>query len=99
MGNGLSSTPSSSSQSSPVHTPSGSALIAARIAASDAACSASKHALSVAARRLGELVQPYGADTLSACFDALHAASERSEEHTSELQSRPHLVCRLFLPK
>src|SRR3989442_9974946 len=25
--------------------------------------------------------------------------SERSEEHTSELQSRPHLVCRLLLEK
>src|SRR3989442_3477101 len=25
--------------------------------------------------------------------------SERSEEHTSELQSRPHLVCRLLLAK
>src|SRR6266498_1900270 len=24
-------------------------------------------------------------------------AGERSEEHTSELQSRPHLVCRLLL--
>src|SRR5690554_7547989 len=24
---------------------------------------------------------------------------ERSEEHTSELQSRPHLVCRLMLEK
>src|SRR5436305_3799181 len=24
---------------------------------------------------------------------------ERSEEHTSELQSRPHLVCRLLLEK
>src|SRR3989442_4095795 len=24
---------------------------------------------------------------------------ERSEEHTSELQSRPHLVCRLLLDK
>src|SRR3989440_671095 len=30
----------------------------------------------VAARRLGELVSRYGADTLEACFDALHAASE-----------------------
>src|SRR3989449_8187906 len=32
----------------------------------------------------------------------LHAASgraERSEEHTSELQSRLHLVCRLLLEK
>src|SRR6266498_5684705 len=26
-------------------------------------------------------------------------ASRRSEEHTSELQSRPHLVCRLLLEK
>src|SRR3989442_8236497 len=26
-------------------------------------------------------------------------ASPRSEEHTSELQSRPHLVCRLLLEK
>src|SRR5690554_7510508 len=26
-------------------------------------------------------------------------AEERSEEHTSELQSRPHLVCRLLLEK
>src|SRR3989442_3957275 len=25
--------------------------------------------------------------------------TERSEEHTSELQSRPHLVCRLLLEK
>src|SRR5690554_295382 len=28
-----------------------------------------------------------------------HALRERSEEHTSELQSRPHLVCRLLLDK
>src|SRR3989442_4730992 len=27
------------------------------------------------------------------------AARYRSEEHTSELQSRPHLVCRLLLEK
>src|SRR5690554_7394974 len=27
------------------------------------------------------------------------ARFERSEEHTSELQSRPHLVCRLLLEK
>src|SRR3989442_6094307 len=26
-------------------------------------------------------------------------APQRSEEHTSELQSRPHLVCRLLLEK
>src|SRR5690554_7256862 len=28
-----------------------------------------------------------------------HQIPERSEEHTSELQSRPHLVCRLLLDK
>src|SRR5690554_7465167 len=27
------------------------------------------------------------------------SSDERSEEHTSELQSRPHLVCRLLLEK
>src|SRR3989442_10278762 len=30
---------------------------------------------------------------------AKSAATMRSEEHTSELQSRPHLVCRLLLEK
>src|SRR6266498_4970167 len=30
---------------------------------------------------------------------ARRAARTRSEEHTSELQSRPHLVCRLLLEK
>src|SRR5690554_7066104 len=29
----------------------------------------------------------------------LQARDHRSEEHTSELQSRPHLVCRLLLEK
>src|SRR3989442_5000873 len=29
----------------------------------------------------------------------LDLSSTRSEEHTSELQSRPHLVCRLLLEK
>src|SRR3989442_5004195 len=28
-----------------------------------------------------------------------HPRTTRSEEHTSELQSRPHLVCRLLLEK
>src|SRR3989442_7245214 len=28
-----------------------------------------------------------------------HRKDHRSEEHTSELQSRPHLVCRLLLEK
>src|SRR5690554_7782331 len=29
----------------------------------------------------------------------IYSDSKRSEEHTSELQSRPHLVCRLLLEK
>src|SRR3989442_4308915 len=29
----------------------------------------------------------------------IHDVGPRSEEHTSELQSRPHLVCRLLLEK
>src|SRR2546422_7515822 len=34
------------------------------------------------------------------CRDLVHGqALERSEEHTSELQSRLHLVCRLLLAK
>src|SRR5690554_7568671 len=32
-------------------------------------------------------------------IDDAQALSKRSEEHTSELQSRPHLVCRLLLEK
>src|SRR5690554_7630214 len=31
--------------------------------------------------------------------DAVYPQPNRSEEHTSELQSRPHLVCRLLLEK
>src|SRR3989442_2139520 len=31
--------------------------------------------------------------------EAAAPAAARSEEHTSELQSRPHLVCRLLLEK
>src|SRR5690554_7551770 len=32
-------------------------------------------------------------------FHQVNQNSFRSEEHTSELQSRPHLVCRLLLEK
>src|SRR5690554_7192175 len=32
-------------------------------------------------------------------WGAVNLGIERSEEHTSELQSRPHLVCRLLLEK
>src|SRR5690554_4161236 len=38
-------------------------------------------------------------DTLLLWLALIHGANGRSEEHTSELQSRPHLVCRLLLEK
>src|SRR5690554_7732875 len=37
------------------------------------------------------------ADNLESFAETFEA--DRSEEHTSELQSRPHLVCRLLLEK
>src|SRR5690554_7538226 len=37
--------------------------------------------------------------TFSACGQTKTKSNFRSEEHTSELQSRPHLVCRLLLEK
>src|SRR5256884_1904842 len=40
-----------------------------------------------------------GARSSSSAFARLLAAQKRSEEHTSELQSRLHLVCRLLLEK
>src|SRR3989442_8425023 len=43
---------------------------------------------------------PYCQDTgFVVCFVELGQDVHRSEEHTSELQSRPHLVCRLLLEK
>src|SRR5690554_7255713 len=39
-----------------------------------------------------------GADALLPA-DKSESFAQRSEEHTSELQSRPHLVCRLLLEK
>src|SRR3989442_2075296 len=45
----------------------------------------------------GIAVTPADGDGLVMSSHAL--ADLRSEEHTSELQSRPHLVCRLLLEK
>src|SRR3989442_11347257 len=45
----------------------------------------------------GRLVPMASAGTPPPSWPALEAAASRSEEHTSELQSRPHLVCRLLL--
>src|SRR5690554_4306701 len=56
---------------------------------------------------LNEAMQDYGYDIIKTLVtdidpdDQVKAAMNRirSEEHTSELQSRPHLVCRLLLEK
>src|SRR5207253_9690493 len=40
-----------------------------------------------------------GGDKCAAAFPAGVSSRPRSEEHTSELQSRGHLVCRLLLEK
>src|SRR2546422_4715703 len=40
-----------------------------------------------------------GGDRIAASVWALDELAARSEEHTSELQSRLHLVCRLLLEK
>src|SRR2546429_6036112 len=50
------------------------------------------------------LFRSFSSSRLSCCCFALASAiatlaSPRSEEHTSELQSRLHLVCRLLLEK
>src|SRR5690554_1598947 len=40
-----------------------------------------------------------GEFTAEKLFESFNYNGKRSEEHTSELQSRPHLVCRLLLEK
>src|SRR5690554_5032937 len=47
-----------------------------------------------------ELAHHYGKEAIfHRAFDRVIDPISRSEEHTSELQSRPHLVCRLLLEK
>src|SRR5690349_23395702 len=55
---------------------------------------------------VAELVGDHGRDAVALAVDQTHAvggrgqlATRRSEEHTSELQSRRDLVCRLLLEK
>src|SRR3712207_6911904 len=43
--------------------------------------------------------RPGGHDLLDRRRSRLRGAADRSEEHTSELQSRQYLVCRLLLEK
>src|SRR5690625_6848495 len=42
---------------------------------------------------------PGSVSQVRACAQELTVFAKRSEEHTSELQSRGHLVCRLLLEK
>src|SRR6266498_4373490 len=62
--------------------------------------SASRTAHRALARVRGVAGPPGRTRPCSVTFGAANAAvssRSRSEEHTSELQSRPHLVCRLLL--
>src|SRR2546422_7554076 len=66
----------------------------------------SRHELAVPYDRVANLVehgavQPGVAEAGAheAVVEPEHGAVDRSEEHTSELQSRLHLVCRLLLEK
>src|SRR3989442_3292474 len=52
----------------------------------------------IAAGKESGFLQKLGASA-TGYFPARAPAPNRSEEHTSELQSRPHLVCRLLLEK
>src|SRR3989442_2031006 len=49
--------------------------------------------------RMGPLPSSQRARTSGSGGPGRNSAASRSEEHTSELQSRPHLVCRLLLEK
>src|SRR3712207_8867493 len=51
------------------------------------------------AASLGRGAQLWLAGALGGCCATAPHASMRSEEHTSELQSRQYLVCRLLLEK
>src|SRR5690554_7233838 len=48
---------------------------------------------------LQQFVSRFSANASKAKQATSRARQIRSEEHTSELQSRPHLVCRLLLEK
>src|SRR5258708_29783490 len=48
---------------------------------------------------LDEALKPHGARICSLAPGVIDTDMQRSEEHTSELQSPDHLVCRLLLEK
>ena len=54
----------------------------------------------MADNNIGNLISNYGDMSIEELGGSLlQRQSDRSEEHTSELQSRLHLVCRLLLEK
>src|SRR5258708_31873370 len=80
-------------------------LLAAKAALDAEIAKAKKTEATAALRRVQELVTEFGL-TSQQVFPLLPAKSKkqgaakyRSEEHTSELQSPDHLVCRLLLEK
>src|SRR5690554_7478133 len=56
-------------------------------------------ALPISRRREHGLLRRVGGKVDGTAQLAVYLHGDRSEEHTSELQSRPHLVCRLLLEK
>src|SRR3712207_8192547 len=54
-----------------------------------------------AAKQAGELYRECGLEPFAMVTGSrgIHVTAPRSEEHTSELQSRQYLVCRLLLEK
>src|SRR3712207_8962732 len=57
------------------------------------------HTLSLALAGASQMVPVVAGLTLASVANAEFAIAWRSEEHTSELQSRQYLVCRLLLEK
>src|SRR5207244_5460353 len=64
-----------------------------RVIPGDAICEAAGAGVDIDAQDLAE----EGLEALAVVMGVVAAAAIRSEEHTSELQSPDHLVCRLLL--
>src|SRR5690554_7624431 len=60
---------------------------------------ASKHLNETARHKVQGILGNRTLAEVSNWMDEIKSDKKRSEEHTSELQSRPHLVCRLLLEK
>src|SRR3712207_7383090 len=76
-------------------------LFRSRIPDPDGAAADHRHADAAATMEFGEERWPAveAADVTTGGTNALAPQDGRSEEHTSELQSRQYLVCRLLLEK